>query len=323
MELRHLRYFVAVAEELHFGHAAARLRTSQPSLSQQIRNLEKELRVSLFERSKRKVELTPAGNRFLSEAREILRSAERAAALARETEREETQKLVIGISPDTDWEFLGRVIRAFAQKLPAVELSFQNLVPEDQVKALREGRLDVGFVGLPLTEDGGLAAEVTARIPLVVAISSKHPKARSPEITLKQLRGEPYALWPRHLSPGSFDQMLEIFQRAGFGPPVTMEGGIPSARTLIGMVAAGLTIALVDPATRDIAPKGVRFFSLPDSEGISESGVIYRQNDPSPALAAFLEEARIAAPIAAGPPRPKERPEAGKLRRLSDSNRGG
>jgi len=323
MELRHLRYFVAVAEELHFGHAAARLRTSQPSLSQQIRNLEKELRVALFQRNKRKVELTPAGSRFLSEAREILRSAERAAALARETEREETQKLVIGISPDTDWEFLGRVIRAFAQKLPAVELSFQNLVPEDQAKALREGRLDAGFVGLPLAEDGGLAAEVTARIPLVVAISSKHPKARSPEITLKQLRGEHYALWPRHLSPGSFDQLLEIFQRAGFGPPVTMEGGIPSARTLIGMVAAGLTIALVDPATRDIAPKGVRFFSLPDSEGISESGVVYRQNDPSPALAAFLEEVRIAAPIAAGEPRLKGRSEAGSLRRLSDKSRRG
>ena len=323
MELRHLRYFVAVAEELHFGHAAARLRTSQPSLSQQIRNLERELRVELFERSKRKVQLTPAGSRFLSEAREILRSAERAAALARETEREETQKLVVGISPDTDWEFLGRVIRAFAQKLPAVELSFQNLVPEDQVKALREGRLDAGFVGLPLTEDDGLTAEVTARVPLVVAISSKHPKSRSPEISLKQLSGEPYALWPRHLSPGSFDQMLEIFHRAGFGPPVTMEGGIPSARTLIGMVAAGLTIALVDPATRDIAPKGVRFFSLPDAEGISESGVIYRRDDPSPALAAFLEEVRVAAPVAAGAPRAKARPESGSLRRLPDRRHGG
>ncbi len=323
MELRHLRYFVAVAEELHFGHAAARLRTSQPSLSQQIRNLEKELRVELFRRTKRKVELTSAGRRFLSEAQEILRAAERAAALARETEREETQKLVVGISPDTDWEFLGKVIRAFAQKLPAVELSFQNLVPEDQVKAVREGKLDAGFVGLPLTEDGGLVAEVTARIPLVVAISARHPKARAGKLNLKQLSDEPYALWPRHLSPGMYDQMLEIFQRAGFGPPVTMEGGIPSSRTLIGMVAAGLTIALVDPATRDIAPRGVRFFSLPDAEGISESGVIYRRNDPSPALAAFLEEVRIAAPIAAAPARAKAPPEMGKLRRLSDRSHGG
>jgi DNA-binding transcriptional LysR family regulator len=299
MELRHLRYFVAVAEELHFGHAAVRLGTSQPSLSQQIRNLEKELRVELFRRSRRKVELTSAGRRFLTEAREILSAAERAAALARETERTEIQKLVIGISPDTDWEFLGRVIRAFSQKLPVVELSFQNLVPEGQVKALREGRLDAGFAGLPLTVDGDLVAEVTARNPLVVAISSKHPKARRRNLTLRELSGEPYAMWPRHLSPGPYDQILEVFNRAGFGAPVTMEGGIPSTRTLIGRVAAGLTIALVDPATRDIAPSGVRFFSPSDPQAFSESGVIYRKDDPSPALAAFLEEVRIAAPITA------------------------
>ena len=296
MELRHLRYFVAVAEELHFGHAATRLHTSQPSLSQQIRNLEKELRVELFHRSKRRVALTAAGSRFLLEAREILMSAERAAALARETEREETQRLVVGICPNTDWEYVGRVIRAFAQKLPAVALSFQNLVPEDQVRGLKEGTLDVGFVSLPLLENGGLVAKVLARIPMIVAISSKHPKARARKITLRQLRGEPYAMWPRHLSPGLHDQICEVFRRAGFGPSVTMEGGLPSARTLIGMVAAGLTIALVDPAARDLAPKGVRFFALPDTEGISEWGVVYRRDDTSPALAAFLEEVGVAAP---------------------------
>lgn len=321
MELRHLRYFVAVAEELHFGHAATRLATSQPSLSQQIRNLEKELRVELFQRSKRKVELTPAGSRFLSEAREILASAEKAAALAREAERNETQKLVIGISPDTDWEFVGRVIRAFSQKLPVVQVSFQNLIGEDQVKGLREGSLDVGFVGLPLAENGGIRAEVTARLPLVVAISSSHPKARGRIASLRQLKGEPYALWPRHLAPGVYDHILEVFQRAGFGPPVTMEGGIPSARTLIGMVAAGLTIALVDPATRDIAPKGVRFLALPDAEAFTESGVIYRRDDASPALAAFLEEVRIAAPLArprqSATAKPKRRRPAKVARRRS------
>jgi DNA-binding transcriptional LysR family regulator len=320
MELRHLRYFVAVAEELHFGHAAARLHTSQPSLSQQIRNLEKELRVDLFRRTKRKVELTAAGRRFLREALEILKAAERAAALARETERAETQRLTVGVSPDTDWEFLGRVIRAFSQKLPAVAISFQNLVSEDQVKALREGRLDAGFVGLPLTENGGLAAEVTARVPLIVALSSRHPLARSRKVTLRQLSGEPYALWPRHLSPGWYDQMVEIFRRAGFGPPVVMEGGIPSARTLVGMVAAGLTIALVDPATRDLAPRGVRFFSLPDSDAVSESGVIYRRDDPSPALAAFLEEVRAATRAA---PRARSATRRSASRRLVASGKSG
>lgn len=316
MELRHLRYFVAVAEELHFGHAAVRLRTSQPSLSQQIRNLEKELRVELFHRSKRKVELTSAGRRFLTEAKEILKAADRAAALARETEREETQRLVVGVCNNTDWEFLGRVIRAFAQKLPGVEVSFQNLVTEEQVKALHEGRLDVGFMGLPV-ENGDLVSEVTARIPLVLAISARHPKARSRELTLEELSGEHYALWPRHLAPGVYDRMLEIFQRAGFGPPVTMEGGMPSARTLIGMVAAELTIALVDPPTRDIAPKGVRFFSMSGDRGISDWGVVYRRNDSSPAVTAFLEEVRTASPVAARRPAATGRLEGATLKRSS------
>ena len=116
MELRHLRYFVAVAEDLHFGRAAIRLHTSQSSLSQQVRNLETELKVDLLRRVKRHVELTPAGNRFLREAREILAAAERAAGLARGAAREESRKLVIGISPETDWAFLGKALRLFAEQ---------------------------------------------------------------------------------------------------------------------------------------------------------------------------------------------------------------
>lgn len=127
MELRHLRYFVAVAEELHFGHAASRLHTSQPSLSQQIRDLERELKVDLFLRTKRRVALTPAGRRFLQEARGILSSAERAAGLAREAERDESRKLAVGISPETDWLFLGKALRLFAEQAPSVDVVFQNL----------------------------------------------------------------------------------------------------------------------------------------------------------------------------------------------------
>ena len=130
MELRHLRYFVAVAEELHFGRAAIRLHVSQPSLSQQVLNLERELKVSLLTRTKRHAQLTPAGQRFLEESRGILAAAERAAGLARETAREETRILVIGISPDTDWLLLGRALRLFAEHVPTVEILYENLAPE-------------------------------------------------------------------------------------------------------------------------------------------------------------------------------------------------
>jgi DNA-binding transcriptional LysR family regulator len=291
MELRHLRYFVAVAEELHFGHAASRLNTSQPSLSQQIRDLERELKVDLFLRTKRHVALTPAGQRFLREARGILSSAERAAGLAREAARGESQKLAVGISPETDWLFLGKALRLFAEHAPSVEIVFQNLTPEAQVDALRRGHIDVGFVGLPL-EAEGLVTETTGRVRLLVALPERHPMARNGFLRLEDLSKEAYVLWPRHLSPGSYDQLLSVFRRAGFGPPIAMEGGLPSTRTVLGMIAAGLTIALVDPALQQMAAPGVVFRPLAGRGVFTETGVTYRRADPSPILASFLHEVR-------------------------------
>lgn len=292
MELRHLRYFVAVAEELHFGRAADRLHTSQSSLSQQVRNLETELKVDLLRRVKRHVELTPAGNRFLREARGILAAAERAAGLARETAREESQKIVIGISPETDWAFLGTALRLFREQAPSVEVHFQNLTTEAQIEALLGGRLDIGFVGLPV-EVEGVVSEVTGRERLVAAIPEGHPMARSGNIRLRDLSGEAYTLWPRHLSPSRYDQLLSIFRRAGFGPPIAMEGGLPSTQTVLGMVAAGLTVALVDPAIKQRAMPGVLFRPIGDRGVFTESGVIHRRDDPSPLLASFLHEVRL------------------------------
>jgi len=300
LELRHLRYFVGVAEELHFGRAANRLHTSQSSLSQQIRNLEKELKVDLLRRVKRHVELTPAGQRFLQEARAILAAAGRAAGLARETAREESRKIEIGISPETDWAFLGRALRLFREHSASVEVLFQNLTPEAQIAALREGLIDIGFVGLPI-EAAGIASEVTGRERLVAAISEQHPMARRARITLRDLSKEAYTLWPRHLSPGNYDHLLAIFRRAGFGAPITMGGGLPSTETVLGMVAAGLTIALVDPVIEHRAMPGVVFRPIEDPEAFTESGVIYQRDDISPLLATFLHEIRLT---------PRRRPDA-------------
>jgi DNA-binding transcriptional LysR family regulator len=291
VELRHLRYFVAVAEELHFGHAASRLHTSQPSLSQQVRNLERELKVDLLRRTKRHVELTPAGEQFQREARGILAAAERAAGLARETARGESQKLVVGISPETDWLLLGKALRLFTEHLPSVEVFFQNLTPEEQVEALRGGQIDVGFVGLPLAAEG-LVTETTGRVRLVIALPKKHPLAGKNDLRLEELSNEAYVLWPRHLSPGSYDYLLSVFRRAGFGPPIAMEGGLPSTRTVLGMIAAGLTIALVDPALQQMAAPGVVFRPFAGRGAYTETGVIYRGADPSPILASFLHELR-------------------------------
>ncbi len=295
MELRHLRYFVAVAEELHFGHAATRLHTSQPSLSQQIQDLERELRVELFFRTKRRVALTRAGERFLKEARDILASAERAAGLAREAARGDARRLAIGISPETDWIFVGKALRLFAEHAPSVNVVFQNLTAEDQVAALRGGQVDVGFIGLPLYAEG-LITETTGRARLVVALPQRHPLAAKKDLRLEDLSKEAYVLWPRHLSPGSYDQLLSVFRRAGFAEPIAMEGGIPSTRTVLGMVAASLTIALVDPALEQMSASAVVFRSLSGPGIYTERGVIYRRGDESPILASFLQEVRATPP---------------------------
>ncbi len=289
MELRHLRYFVAVAEELHFGRAAARLNTSQPSLSQQIRDLERELKVDLFRRTKRHVELTAAGRRFLHEARRILAAAEHAGGLARETARAESRKIVIGISPETDWRFLGKALRLFAEHVASVDVLFQNLTASAQVRALQEGQIDIGFVNLPLDAEG-LVAERTGRVRLVIALPENHPLARKRTVRLEELSGEAYALWPRHLSPGHYDNLLATYRRAGFGEPITTEGGLPSDRTVLGMVAAGLTIALVEPAMRQMHAHGVVFRPLVGPAVFIEKGFICRRGEGTTILAALLHE---------------------------------
>ena len=297
MELRHLRYFVAVADELHFGRAAVRVHTSQPSLSQQIRNLEKELRVDLFVRSKHKVELTKAGGRFLKEARLILASADRAAEVARQAEHGDNIRLVIGISPETSWQFLRPVLREFAEHLPSVDIIFHVLATGAQPEALRDGRIDVGFVSLPVSAEG-IESESIERAPLRVALSEGHPLAGRRRIALEELASEHYTLWPRDFAPGLCDETEEIFTRAGFGPPVQLDGGLPSVRTTLGMVAAGLTIALVGPESQLTTP-GVVFRELRKPIFI-ELGVIHRTGDSSPMLADFLGLVRETAGKLAG-----------------------
>lgn len=318
MELRHLRYFVAVAEELNFGRAAIRLSTSQPSLSQQIRNLEKELRVDLFARSKHRVSLTTAGSRFLREARSILASAERAADMARQAQHGDGVRLVIGISPETSWQFLRPVLREFAEHLPLVEVVFQVLATGAQPQALRDGRIDLGFVSLPVSETG-IETERIERASLRVALPEGHPLSRRRRIAIEELSSEHYTLWPRDFAPGLRDEIEAIFEGAGFGPPLQLNGGLPSVRTTLGMVAAGLTIALVEPESQ-LATRGVVFREL-RKPIFMELGVIHRVGDPSPVVASFLALIREAANKSAEA-RPEIRSRVSPARRAARRTQG-
>src|SRR3954453_15892050 len=201
MELRHLRYFVAVAEELHFGRAARRLQLAQPPLSRQIQGLEQELGVRLLERTKRHVELTPAGKVFLEHARKLLTEADHAVAAARRAARGEIGRLAIGFVGAATYSALPELLRVFHTRFPDVELVLYEMTSAHQHDALREGRIEVGFVR-PAIPDDTLARRVARGEPLVAALPAGHRLARRDEpIPLSDLAGEPFILFPRDPRP--------------------------------------------------------------------------------------------------------------------------
>src|SRR4029453_2884439 len=202
MELRHLRYFVAVAQELHFGRAAARLQVAQPALSRQIRDLEEEMALRLFERNRRRVALTAAGAAFLDEARSLLGHVERAVHTARRAARGEHGTLRIGYVPAVVYTGLPEIVRAFRKRLPGVAVQFKEMSPPLQLEALLGERVDVGFVRGPVHEPA-LAAMTVLEEPLVAVLPSGHRLGGHKRLGLAMLAGEPFVLQARSLRPRS------------------------------------------------------------------------------------------------------------------------
>jgi DNA-binding transcriptional LysR family regulator len=254
VELRHLRYFVAVAEELHFGRAALRLHIAQPPLSQQIRRLEQDLGVRLFDRTRHRVELTTAGRAFLPEARRTIAQAEHAARTARQTARGELPRLAVGFVPSAGFEILPRVLHAWASRFPDVEIETRVSYPRQQLEALREDQIQVAFVRPPV-EDDTLAVEVVQREPLVVALPAGHRLARRARLRMTDLEAEPIVLFPRRLAPAYHDWFVDVCRRGGFEPRVLDESA--SIGTNLGIVAAGLGVMLVPDSIRSLQRAGV------------------------------------------------------------------
>src|SRR5574340_256525 len=242
MELRHLRYFVAVAEELHFGRAAARLGTAQPPLSQQIRQLEGELGVELLARTRRRVELTEAGRVFLDEARGILQRVTQATSAARRAARGETGSLAIGVVASATYGLLPRVVRAFRERHPDVALTMSVMSTGAQVAALRAGQLQLA-VARPPFGDETLVAEPLHEEPVVAAIPSGHRLSAKRSLPLRALAGEPFVLFPRDRRPGWYDFVLGLCREAGFEPVVGQDA--PELATALALVAAGDGVTLV------------------------------------------------------------------------------
>lgn len=284
MELRHLRYFVAVAEELHFGRAAQRLNLSQPPLSRQIQRLEAELGVPLFDRGRHRVALTRAGVALLPEARRTLERADGVVRVAGRLRSGDAGHLRIGFVHSALYGAVPPLLRRFRERAPGVRLSIRELVTSELVDAVGEDRLDVAFVRPPVDE--GLAESTVEEEPLVAVLPDDHALAALPEIGLPALAAEPFVLFPRPLGEGLWDVIVQACLAAGFTPVIAQES--PQIHTIVGLVAAGVGVTLVPASVRRLALPGVRYVALSHPPPTVRLAVIWEPNRAFPALERFL-----------------------------------
>jgi DNA-binding transcriptional LysR family regulator len=289
MELRHLRYFLAVAEELHFTRAAARLHIGQPPLSQQIQSLESELGVALFERSKRRVSLTEAGKRFERSARKILAEAEHAGEEARRAARGELGELRIGFSSSLPFtSILPNVLHDYRLHYPHVTLSLREMFAADQFEALQVDHLDVGLVrysGLELPAE--LTLHEIRQDPLRVVINTGHRLAGVQALRLADLRDEGFITYPRGTGSGLTSLLRQLCLAAGFEPRVVQEAR--ETTTQIGLVAAGLGVAILPSPFECIKIDGVRYLPILDHGAHLSLAAAIRRKPPSSLLLGFLD----------------------------------
>lgn len=289
MELRHLRYFIAVAEELHFGRAAQALGISQPPLSQQIQALEHEVGARLFERTNRRVELSEAGRLFLDEARLVLAQVDKAADVARRAQLGQLGELKIGFTASAPFtSSIPQAIFAFRQAFPAVHLALQEMSSKAVAEALVDESVQVGIMRpLPLPES--LIAVELFREPLVAIIRADHPLAAGSEkgLQLSALAAEPFVFFPRSYGSGLYAQLLNLARQAGFSPLITQEAG--EAMTIIGLVAAGLGVTVLPASYQRMRIDGVVYRTLLDEDANTAVWLVQRRDQHSPMAKAFVE----------------------------------
>ncbi|CAA9418742.1 Transcriptional regulator, LysR family [uncultured Rubrobacteraceae bacterium] len=298
MEFRHLRYFVAVAEELNFSRAAGRMYLSQPALSQQIRKLEKELGVPLFFRTKNHVELTEAGLVLLEGSRRVLVLVEQTARAAREVGGAEVSHLRVGFPEYANHTSVADALQAFRRRYPYVELeeheTFTLQETLQQIDKLRGGTLDIGFMLSP-EQDELLEIEHVLDIELVAALPAGHPFAGRDEISMKDLSDERLILFSRSFHPRSYDYVIRCCREAGFEPKVVQrkEPQLYSGATTYRMVDSGIGVGIVArPVVSGYRQYDVIFKPLRDPAPSLDLVAAWRREDPSPNLQAFLEVVR-------------------------------
>jgi DNA-binding transcriptional LysR family regulator len=288
VELRHLRYFVAVAEELHFSRAAEKLHIAQPPLSQQIRQLEQTLGVRLFERNHHSVLLTNAGQVFLEEARRILEQVENALLRVQNAQQGLVGWLDIGFvnSATATDTIIPDVLAVYRQRFPAVEVRLSEMYLQEQLQALQMQHIQVGFAAslhqdIPTEFD----SEVIQRVPFLAVCAPQHRFASQPSVTLHALLNEPFIFCQRKSASDLYDRIIQI---CGFSPRVTQE--VSDIRMLLGLVAANLGVSLLPASAMTLHTQGIVYRPLADVPGdiTVETVVVWRREEISPLVQEFL-----------------------------------
>ena len=295
MELRHLRYFVAVAEELHFRRAAVRLSMAQPPLSQQIRDLETELGILLIDRTRHSVSLTTAGQVFLEDARDILAQSDRAIERARRAGRGELGQLTVGYTSLIHYPFFRDALRLYRARYPGVEIILHDLVTIEQMRQLHTNTLDISFAtyasfAITSLDLEQLAHECILREPVVAIVSTDHRLAGRGPIPLAALAGEPWVWFAHPFDPTTYDYMTRLFEQAGFRPTVAQE--VSQAQILVDLVAAGLGVSVTPRSAAQGVGAGVAYLAFAEPTPMVEFDLVWRRDDASPLVRAFLDVVR-------------------------------
>jgi DNA-binding transcriptional LysR family regulator len=282
MELRHLRYFMAVGEEQHYGRAARRLRVAQPALSRQIQDLEEELGFKLFERLPRGVKLSAAGRLFLEDARRILQEVSEAAARAGRVASGRSGTLRVGFTENASWRgVVPESFRRFRELQPDAELQLQPSASLEQLEAIRSGRLDAGFVNFMPKSDPELDQLLVAMQHVELAAPKRHPLTKLKKLRLRDLTDAPFVWFPRWASPAFYDRMMHECYRGGLKSPRIVQEGLNEA-TILSLVATGLGVGWVLGTARWRCPETVVILSVVDLNMPLTLALAWRRDNASP-----------------------------------------
>lgn len=290
IEIRQLRYFQAVAEELHFSRAAARLRIAQPALSRQIQQLEVETGTQLLKRTQRVVELTPAGALFLERTSRILEEIGKAVVDARRIGKGEYGHLVVGFIHSSTYGLLPAIVERFRHLYPDIELELREMTIAEQHDALSRGQIDIGLLR-PQPAPSGIEVQPIMEDCFLLAVPDKHPLAKIDAVYMQALAPEPMIMFSKRESPLFHSRIAAMCEQAGFNPKIVQHA--TQIHTIVGLVGAGIGIAVVPGTAHNLHPRGVRFLQILDEPEPVHVALGWQRGKDTPAVRSFRQVALL------------------------------